>query len=287
VRFAFIAAEKAEYPVHVLCRVLQVTRSGFYAWRRRPPSAHARADAQLALQVRAVHAESRATYGRLRLQRALRARGIRIGDKRVRRLMRADGLVARGRRRFRVTTDAAHRWPIVRNQLKRRFRVRRVNRVWAADITALPIDRGWCYLAVVLDLASRRVVGWATAPTLHAELAITALQRALTTRRVQPGLVHHSDRGSQYASDAYQRVLAAHRVRVSMSRAGDCWDNAPVESFFSGLKAEATPLAGWGTYHHAQAVVADHLEFYNRRRLHSTLGYRSPADFEAKRGVSQ
>jgi putative transposase len=286
VRFAFIAAEKAEYPVRVLCRTLGVTRSGFYAWTRRPPSRRALADAQLLPQLRALHAESRQTYGRLRLQHALRTRGVRVGDQRVRRLMRVARLVARGRRRFRVTTESAHGHPVVANHLARRFQVRQLNRVWAADITALPTTAGWCYLAVVVDLASRRVVGWATAATLETGLVLEALRRAIATRPVRPGLLHHSDRGSQYASAAYQQVLTAHGIRPSMSRVGNCWDNAPVESFFSGLKAEATPPEGWGSETHAAALVAAHIDFYNRTRLHSAIGYRSPVDFEASRRVS-
>ena len=285
-RFTFIEAEKVRFPVRVLCRVLAVTRSGYYAWRTRPPCARATADAHLTIQLRVAHAESRQTYGRLRLQRALRTRGMRVGDKRVRRLMRAAALVARGRRRFRVTTDSAHAHPIVDNCLARRCTVQAPNRVWAADITALPTRDGWCYLAVVLDLYSRRVVGWATDTTLETRLVLPALQRALTTRGVRPGLLHHSDRGSQYASAVYQRVLATHRLVASMSRAGDCWENAPVDSFFSGLKAEATPTGGWDTFAHTQALVADHIDFYNRRRLHSAIGYRSPIDYERDRGVS-
>jgi putative transposase len=272
--------------VRTLCRALGVSVSGYDAWQRRSPSPRTLADAQLLGQVRTAHAEGRHTYGRVRVQRALRTRGIRIGEKRVRRLMRAAGLAARGRRRFRVTTDSAHGYPVVRNQLARHFAVAAVNRVWAADITALPTVTGWCYLAVVLDLGSRRVVGWATDRRLETRVALTALQRALAMRRLAPGLVHHSDRGVQYASDAYQRLLARHGCIPSMSRVGNCWDNAPVESFFSGLKAEATPPTGWGTYDEATAVVADHIEFYNRTRLHSAIGYRSPIDHEVDRRAS-
>lgn len=270
----------------MLCRVLQVTPSGFYAWRHRPPAPRTIADARLTVYVRAAHAESRETYGRVRLQRALRARGVRVGDKRLRRLMRAAHLTARGRRRFRVTTDSTHPLPVAANHLARGFTVRAVNRVWAADITALPLATGWCYLAVVLDLASRRVVGWAVASTLHTEVALTALTRALAIRRVRPGLLHHSDRGTQYASAAYQERLRAHGIIPSMSRVGNCWDNAPAESFFSGLKAEATPPDGWGTVAQATATVADHIDFYNRTRLHSAIGFRSPIDYERDRGVS-
>ena len=266
--------------------MLRVTPSGFYAWRQRPPAPRAIEDARLTAHVRAAHAESRQTYGRLRLQRALRARGLYVGEKRVRRLMRAAQLHARGRRRFRVTTDSTHALPVARNYLARRFAIAETNRVWAADLTALPLETGWCYLAVVLDLASRRVVGWALAPTQHTDVALTALSRALATRPVAPGLLHHSDRGVQYASSAYQHVLRTHGVIASMSRAGDCWDNAPVESFFSGVKAEATPPDGWGSYEQATATVAAHIDFYNRTRLHSAIGYRSPIDFEANRRVS-
>jgi transposase InsO family protein len=268
--------------VRVLCRALGVTRSGYYAWQRRPACARVQQDRQLTLQLRLVHAESRQTYGRPRLHRALRARGIRIGEKRVQRLMRAAALAARRRRRFRVTTESRHVLPVVTNQLARRFDVTTPDTVWAADITALWTRQGWCYLAVVLDLASRRVVGWAVRPTLETELVLAALHLALGRRRVRPGLLHHSDRGRQYASDAYQHLLAAHGITPSMSRVGNCWDNAPVESFFSGLKAEVLPQRPWDTHQRASAAIADHIEaFYNRRRLHSALDFRSPADFEA------
>jgi putative transposase len=281
VRFVFIAGEKALFPVRVLCRTLGVTRSGYYAWQRRPTCARVQADRQLTLQLRLVHAESRHTYGRPRLHRALRARGVRIGEKRVQRLMRAAALEARRRRPFRVTTDSRHVLPVVTNQLARRFAVATPNTVWAADITALWTRQGWCYLAVVLDLASRRVVGWAVRPTLETELVLAALHLALGRRQLRPGLLHHSDRGRQYASDAYQQLLAAHGITPSMSRVGNCWDNAPVESFFSGLKAELLPPRPWETHQAAHAAIADHIEaFYNRRRLHSALDFRSPADFE-------
>jgi transposase InsO family protein len=225
------------------------------------------------------------TYGRVRLQHALRTRGLAIGEKRVRRLMRAGQLHGRRRRAFRVTTDSAHAWPVVGNHLARRFRVAAPNRVWAADITALPTHEGWAYLAVVLDLYARRVVGWAVDTTLETRLVLTAVTRALATRRVPPGLIHHSDRGSQYASAVYQALLTARQVQPSMSRVGDCWDNAPVESFFSGLKREAMPDGGWATPAVAQLAVADHIDFYNRRRLHSANDYRSPMDAELALGI--
>jgi putative transposase len=285
VRFRFIEAEKALYGVRRLCRVLQVAPSGYYAWRGRPASARAAEDAQLLRVLQVEHAASRQTYGRVRLQRALRTHGLVVGDKRIRRLMRAGHLHARRRRPFRATTDSAHPWPVVANHLARRFTVAAPNRVWAADITALPTHEGWAYLAVVLDLYARRVVGWAVDTTLETRLVLAALTRALATRRVPPGLLHHSDRGSQYASAAYHAVLAAHGVYSSMSRVGDCWDNAPVESFFSGLKREAMPEGGWATRTVAHRALADHIDFYNRRRLHSANDYRSPVDTEAALGI--
>ena len=275
------------FPVQVLCRVLGVTRSGYYAARRRPASPRAQGDVRISRRLRVLHAESRRTYGRPRLQRALRAEGLRVGDKRVRRLMRAADLRAKGRRHFRLTTDSAHPHPVAPNHLARRFAIAAPNTVWAADITALWTREGWYYLAVVLDLASRRVVGWALRPTLETELVLAALHLALGRRPVRPGLLHHSDRGSQYASAAYQQLLAHHGIRPSMSRVGDCWDNAPVESFFSGLKAELRPDQPWATRAVAHAAVADHIEhFYNRQRLHSAIGYRTPADFEAEFGAA-
>ena len=278
-----IDAEKARFPVRVLCRALAVTPSGYYAWRERPASGRTQADRRLVAQLRVVHAESRGTYGRPRLHRALRARGLRVGDKRVRRLMQAAGLQARARRRFRVTTDSRHSHPVAPNRLNRAFAVPQPNRVWAGDITALWTDEGWVYLAVLLDLASRRVVGWAVRAHLETELILAALHMALARRRIRPGVVHHSDRGSQYASHAYQRVLAARGFVGSMSRAGNCWDNAPVESFFSALKAELLPDHSWATRREATAALAEHIEtFYNRRRLHSALDYQTPADFEGR-----
>jgi putative transposase len=281
VRFAFIATEKARFPVHVLCRCLGVTRSGYYAWRHRPPAPRFDADARLTRQLRLAHAESHHTYGRPRLLRALRRQGIAVSGKRIARLMRAAGLVARGRRRFRVTTDSTHGWPVAPNHVQRRFAVARPNTVWAADITACWTREGWCYLAVLLDLASRRIVGWAVRRTLATELVTAALHRALACRRMQPPLLHHSDRGSQYASTAYQRLLARHGITVSMSRVGDCWDNAPVESFFSTLKAELVPDEPWRDLRAATTAIGDYIDrFYNHRRLHSSLGYRSPVAFE-------
>jgi len=277
--------EKAHYPVAVLCRCLGVARSGYYAWAARGPSVRVHVDQQLTRQLQVAHADSRGTYGRPRLHQMLQTRGVRVSAKRVARLMRAAGLVARGRRRYRVrTTDSRHTSPIAPNRLRRRFRVTRLNTVWAADITGCPLQGGWCYLAVILDLASRRVVGWALQRTLDATVATAALTRALISRRPKGPLLHHSDRGCQYASGAYRTQLARAGIRVSMSRRGNCWDNAPVESFFSTLKTELLPARPWEDYHVAHAAIHDYIEhFYNRRRLHSSLDYVSPMAFEAAR----
>jgi putative transposase len=279
VRFDFIAAEKARYPIRTLCRCLRVTPSGYYAWRHRGPSLRAREDLELVRRLRLVHAISRQVYGRPRLHRALRAEGRRVSAKRVARLMREAGLTAKGRRRCRRTTDSSHPWPVAANHLARHFAVTTPHRVWAADITALGTRSGWCYLAVVLDLGSRRIVGWAVRDSLAAELVTAALHVALATRP-HPSL-HHSDRGTQYASHTYRSLLAARGITISMSRVGNCWDNAPVESFFSSLKAELVSSARWSSLRDAHVAVADYLRFYNHTRLHSSLGYQSPAQYEA------
>jgi len=265
-----------------LCRALEVSASGYYAAQQRPPSARAQHDTTLLRRLQVVHAESRRTYGRPRLRQALRAEGLRVGDRRVRRLMRAGALVARGRRRYRVTTDSRHAGAIARNHLARAFAVARPNRVWAGDITAIWTAEGWLYLAVLLDLASRRVIGWAADETMDTDLPLCALRHALARRQIRRGLLHHSDRGVQYASTRYQAALRQHGIRASMSRKGNCWDNSVVESFFRTLKTELHPTT-WPTRAAARAAIADYIErFYNGQRLHSTLGYRSPVVFEAQ-----
>jgi transposase InsO family protein len=263
---------------------LGVTRSGYYAWAQRGPSPRRLRDVALIRRLRLVHATHRQVYGRPRLHRALRTEGIRISPKRVARLMREAGLVARGRRRFRVTTASTHAWPVAANHLARDFAVAPPHRVWAADITALWTGAGWCYLAVVLDVGSRRIVGWALRDSLETELVTAALHVALRGRP-QPAL-HHSDRGCQYASHDYRRLLDARGITVSMSRVGNCWDNAPVESFFSSLKAELVSASAWPTSREATTAVAEYLRFYNHERLHSSLGYRSPAQYEVSREIA-
>ena len=280
--FVFIAAEKAQYPVRALCRALDVSASGFYAWQQRRPSARTLEDRRLVTQLRVAHAESRHTYGRPRLQHVLRQQGVRIGDQRLRRLMRAAGVHGRIRRRFRVTTDSRGAAHLVTNRLARRFAVARPDRVWAGDVTACWTREGWLYLAVLLDLASRRVVGWAVRPTFDTAVLLAAFHLAVGTRQPRRGLLHHSDRGVQSASDAYQRALSAAGAIASMSRVGDCWDNAPVESFFSRLKTELVPDPIWPSRAAATQAIGSYITFYNQQRLHSSLGYRSPAAYEAQ-----
>jgi transposase InsO family protein len=279
-----MARHQHEFNIRLMCRMLEVRPSGFYAWRARGPTARAIADEVLMAHVRVAHATSDATYGAPRVHRELREQGLHVGKKRVARLMRTDGLVARRRKPFVCTTDSTHAEPIAPNLLARRFALDQqpaVNRVWVSDITYVPTREGWLYLAAVLDLASRRCVGWALRPTLDAELALDALTVAFTTRRPPPGLIHHSDRGVQYACRAYRELLAHHAAVSSMSRRGNCWDNAVAESFFATLEVELIARHDWPTHAAARQAIFRYIEgWYNSRRRHSTLDYRSPLNYE-------
>jgi putative transposase len=283
-RYACMARHRREFPLRLMCRVLEVSPSGFYAWWRRPPSVRAIADELLLLRVRITHRQSGETYGAPRVHRALRAQGTRVGKKRVARLMREHELAARRRKRGVRTTDSTHTHPIAPNLLDRQFDVtgvRDVNRIWVSDLTYIPTREGWLYLAGVLDLRSRRCVGWAMRETLDADLAVSALRMALGARRPAPGLIHHSDRGVQYACEAYRTLLDAHGLVASMSRKGDCWDNAVAESFFATLELELIVKSDWHTRDEARVAIFRYIEtWYNRQRLHSTLGYLSPAQYE-------
>jgi putative transposase len=282
-KFAFVEEKKVAFPIEPMCRVLGVSPSGYYAWRKRPPSARAKADARLALEVVAAHKRSRATYGSPRVHAELRARGVRVGRSRVERLMREWGIQARTKRRFRRTTDSNHPNPVAPNVLGRRFRVSAPNTVWVTDVTYVWTDEGWLYLAVMLDLFARRVIGWATSAANDTALALAALNAALTTRRPPAGLVHHSDRGRPNASAEYRAALKNRSIVASMSRAGDCWDNSVAESFFATIKAELIDVARYSSRAAATASIADYIEgFYNPRRRHSHLGFISPIEFELK-----
>ena len=280
-RFRFIEDHREVFHVRVMCSVLEVSASGYYAWRARPESTRSRTDRVLLEGIRRVHAESRCRYGSPRVHAALQAEGHRVGRNRVARLMHRHGIRVRAKRRFRVTTDSKHAFPLAPNLLDRQFTASGPNKVWLADITYIPTGEGWLYLAVVLYLFSRKVVGWAMRDTLAQELTLTALRMAITSRRPGPGLLHHADRGSQYAAHDYRRLLAEHGMRCSMSRKGDCWDNAPVESFFGSLKTELEEDGPFPTRQAARSALFAFIEgFYNRQRLHSAIGYKAPTEME-------
>jgi len=287
--YELVDAEKANYPVTVLCDVLEVSRSGYYASKTRPPSARSKSDAHLAAQIAATHKKSSRRYGSPRVHRALRKKGVSVGKKRVERLMRENGLIGRRKRRFRRTTDSKHTSPIAPNVVARDFEPEAPNQVWAGDVTYIATAEGWCYLAVLLDLYSRRVVGWAMSANNDTDLALAALERALRNRHVvAPGLVHHTDRGSPYASDDYRAALATCGMIASMSRKGDCWDNAVAESFFATLRAELVDDERYRTRGAAEASIGDYIEsFYNVERLHSFLDYVSPIEFELRAHVTK
>jgi len=281
VRFLFIRAEKASYPVTVMCRVLEVTRSGYYAFEKRSPSERAKANAQLLVKIRTVHERGRRKYGSPRVHEKLTAQGEHVGRHRVARLMSENGIQARRTRRFCRTTDSRHGLPVAENILDRRFAVEAPDRAWVTDITYVPTGEGWLYVAVVLDLFSRRVVGMAMSELIDRQLVLDALGEAMRLRRPGLGLLHHSDRGSQYASIEYQAALRDHGALCSMSRRGNCWDNAVAESFFSTLKIELVYDEHFATRAQARWAIQDYVErFYNVERLHSALGYVSPIEYE-------
>jgi putative transposase len=282
-RFAFIQTHARIFHIVTMCRVLQVSKAGYYAWRARPLCDRVQENQHLRERIRQIHQQVKQRYGSPRVYQELRALGIRCGENRVARLMRLDGLKAKSARRYRVTTQSQHQQPIAPNRLNRQFdvsRIERPNRVWAADLTYIPTGEGWLYLAVVLDLASRRVVGWALGSRLDQELALTAMRMALLHRKASGGL-HHSDRGVQYASAAYQQLLTEAGFTVNMSRRGDCWDNAVVESFFATLTKELLNDGVVASRAGASRAIFEFIEiWYNRTRRHSTLGYRTPLQFE-------
>jgi putative transposase len=288
VRYAFIARHRDELPVRLMCKWLRVSPAGFYASLGRPVSRRAQLDQRLRVEIRAVHAASARRYGAPKVHDELRRdHGIVCGHNRVARLMREDGLRAKRSQRYRVTTQSDHRYPRPANVLDRRFApsLWERDRAWAADITYLETREGWLYLAVILDLSSRRVVGWCADERLDQSLALRALDMALLRRQPKAGLIHHSDQGFHYATNAYQDRLAAHGVINSMSRRGNCWDNAVVESFFATLKTELAHDAHWPTRPVAQRALADYIEdWYNERRRHASLGNKTPAQFERELG---
>jgi len=281
VTFRFIDEHKRQWPVRVLCDALGVSPAGYYAWRGRPASARRQRQEALLVEIRAIHAEFKARYGSPRIHAELVARGHPCCVNTVARAMREAGIAAKTAEKFRYTTDSNHGLPVAENLLGRQFDPASPNEAWVADITYIPTREGWLYLAAVEDLYSRRVVGWSMADRLTSRLVVDALALAVERRLPGEGLLAHSDRGSQYASDHYQSLLARHGITCSMSRRADCWDNAPMESFFASLKKELVHGADFATRAEARAAVVEYIEvFYNTRRRHSSLGYVSPAEYE-------
>ncbi len=279
--FRFIEEHCRCWPVRVLCDTLQVSSAGYYAWRQRPLSSRRQRQQALTAQIRAIHLETKARYGSPRVHKELLERGHGCSLNAVARLMRQAGIAAEITRKFRHTTDSDHDLPVAENHLDRQFNPSKANEAWAADITYVPTREGWLYLAVVADLYSRMIVGWSMEARMTSRLVVDALGMALQRRLPGEGLLAHSDRGSQYASAHYQRLLSLHGITCSMSRRANCWDNAPMESFFASLKKELVHREDYQTRAEAKASIFEYIEvFYNRQRRHSSLGYQSPADYE-------
>ena len=287
-RYAFIEDHRATWPIAIQCRVLAVARSGYYEWRRRPVSERAQRRASLTAQIREFHVGHHASYGSPRVHRELRSRGEAVNEKTVAKVMREAGIQAKSQRKFRVTTtDSNHTQPVAENVLNREFTAQQRNQKWVADITYIATLEGWLYLAAVIDLFTRKVVGWSMSERIDSRLVVDALEMAVSrelpvsSELSSAGLVAHSDRGVQYASEHYQGVLTQHDIECSMSRKGNCWDNAPAESFFATLKKELVHHETYATREAARASLFEYIEvFYNRERRHSALGYVSPLAFE-------
>ena len=280
-KYAWIAAHCDLFPVARMCRALAVSRTGYCQWRVRPESGRSKANSALDARVAALHAGSGRTFGRPRIAKALGEQGVAVCQERVRQSLLRQGLRPVYKRPYRVTTDSRHDQPVAPNVLERRFGDWQPNEAWVGDITYLRTDEGWLYLACVLDLASRRIVGWSMSEGMEAGLVCDALRSAYWRRKPAPGLIMHSDRGSQYASAEHRRLLSDYRMVQSMSRRGNCWDNAAMESFFKTLKVERTYQVRYATRAEARLDVVNWIEgFYNRRRLHSSIGYRTPVGVE-------
>ena len=282
-RFRLIEDHQGVWPVRVMCDALSVSPSGYYAWRSRPESPRKSANRVLLGDIQRVHARHRERYGAPRIHAELRAEGQTVGRKRIERMMRHHGIRARAPRRYRVcTTDSKHSLPVAPNLLDQNFVANRPNQVWLADITSIPTAEGWLYLAAILDLFTRKVIGWAMRDHMRAELTIAALTMAIQRRRPRAGLIHHSDRGSQYAAGDYRDILQTATITQSMSRKANCWDNAPMESFFGTLKTELVHQSEYLDRDAARRDLFAYIEgYYNRQRIHSAIGYITPDQAEA------
>ena len=280
-KFQFIKDHGGRFQIRRMCQVLEVSASGYYAWLNRPESTRARENRRLVVEIKAIHKEKHGVYGSPRIYAELKDREIHVSENRVARLMRENDIAAKQKKKYKATTDSNHSYPVAPNLLNRNFEADGPNQKWLADITFIPTREGWLYLAAILDLYSKLIVGWSMKSRMTKRLVLEALKMAVDRRRPGPGLVHHSDQGSQYASNNYQRELHSNGMICSMSRKGDCWDNAPMESWFHSLKTELVAHKDYLTRMQAKADIFEYIEaFYNRSRKHSTLGYMNPAQYE-------
>jgi putative transposase len=282
-KYVFIRDHRGAFPVDLMCRSLGVGSSGFYAWLKRPESPCRRDNLRLLTEIKAVYRKSRKNYGSPRIYAELNETGHTCSRYRVARLMRQHGIVSKHKKKFRVTTNSTHSFPVAENLLQRRFNVSKPSRCWVSDITYVPTLEGWLYLAITLDLFHRKVIGWSMGRRITRQLAIDALNMAIKNGCVESGLIHHSDRGVQYASNEFRALLKTNEIKCSMSRKGDCWDNAVAESFFHTLKVELIHGKTYNTRQEAKTAIFEYIEvFYNRQRRHSYLGYLSPDEYEKK-----
>jgi len=283
-RYAFIEAHRAMWRLPNMCRVLEVSKSGYFAWRDGREAPRRSRDRALSVHIQAIHQQSRKTYGSPRIHHELKEQGMAVGKKRVERLMKSAEIAVLPQRRFVITTDSDHDQPIAPNLLEQDFSASAPNQRWVTDITYIPTDEGWLYVAAIMDLFSRRIVGWAMETTMHRSLVLKALDMAVTDRRPSAGLIYHSDRGSQYASEDHRTALTTHGMIASMSRRGCCYDNAAAESFWHTLKNELIYRTSFQTRDQARTEIFDYIEvFYNRTRRHTSIGNLSPVDFELQR----
>lgn len=286
-RYEFIHEHRSSFRVEKMCRICNVSRSGYYAWRQREKSRRQHKNEQLVEKIKNIHVHNRNVYGSPRITEELRAQGVCCGKNRVARLMRLNGIKAKTVKRYRVTTNSAHRLPVAPNLVNRRFAANECNKLWVSDISYIATREGWLYLAVVIDVFSRQIVGWSMGERLHDTLTISAFSQAMIRRKPSSDLIFHSDRGSQYASDRFTMVLRSHGIIQSMSGKGNCYDNAVAESFFHTLKTELVYLEGYETRAEARQSIFEYIEvFYNRVRRHSALGYKSPLEYERRTMVA-